>query len=369
MFPKGLVPELCGADKPDSAAKALAAFCRTQLRGALFHRTQRPEPLTTHDLKCIGDLRGIVEYEFKAPLASEGTIVPLSGGGFSVSVARSERSRRARYTLAHEIAHTFFYDLNCKPPERLTPYNPSKTATEEARRATRLEERFCDAFAEELLFPWEAAKDELQTCTQIRDPAELLVFIEDVSRRWSVSVELALRRLNRAYGMGGNRDTVVGVIRWRPNAKTGREPSMRVTQSFPRPSVDWFVPTNTRASSVGLYGADFLFDWWQRFEDREPGRSYKRWGVFSLTTDREGKRTVLENEPSVAPPCVETLHLWRRNLEGPKWRRVSLDAPVTYRFYAANPTEAYLVALINLSQARSSARSANANGLISGPGA
>jgi len=350
MYPAELLVQLCGSDKPESAAKDLAARWLARLRGeALWPGWSGSEPLTTDVLKAIGKLRGIVEYKFKAPLASEGVITPLPTGGFSVAVARSDRSNRARYTLAHEIGHTFFYDLSYKPPERLTPYSRNQTASGEIRSATQLEERFCDAFAAELLFPWEAAKLELEVCACIEDPSELLAFIEKASQRWGVSVELALRRLNETYGTGANRDRVVSVMRWKPNKKTGRDPSVRVTQSFPRPSGDWFLPTNTRASSVGLSGASFLFDWWQRFEDRKADRTYRRSGVFSLKYE-SGRPMVLENEASPGSPCVENLLLWRRSPAVARWRRVSDEAPVTSRLYAAHPTETYTVALINLSQ-------------------
>jgi len=364
MYPTELFVQLCGADKPDSAARTLAARWRARLRGGSLWPGSDPEPLTTDVLKTIGKLSGIVDYKFRAPLASEGEITPLIRGGFTVSVARSDCSNRARYTLAHEIGHTFFYDLNRKPPERLTPFSRSQTASDQVRSATRLEERFCDAFAAELLFPWEAAKLELETCTRIEDPSELLVFVEKASKRWGVSVELALRRLNQTYGVGANRDRVVSVMRWRPNSKTGRDPSVRVTQSFPRPSGDWFLPTNTRASSVGLSGASLLFDWWQRFDGRKAERSYRRSGVFNLKYE-SGKPTVLENEASPGAPCVESLLLWRRGPADARWRRVSVEAPVTYRFYAVNPTEAYSVALINLSRTYGCATCANPTGLTS----
>ena len=348
MKPAELLLRLCGSDKPESAAGALAAQSRTRLRGESLWPDSIHQPLTTNVLMALGKLQGIVEYKFKEPLASEGVITPLRTGGFSVQVARSDRSNRARYTLAHEIAHTFFYDLSHKPPERLTPYNSSQTASREIRSATQLEERFCDAFAAELLFPREAAKIELGASARIGDPVELLAFVEKLGQRWGISVEFALRRLNEIHGLSGNKNRVVSVLRWRPNVKTGRDPSVRVTQSFPRPCGDWFLPTNTRASSVGLSGASLLFDWWQKFEAREANRSYKRFGVASLKYE-SGKATVLENDTSPGTPYMENLHLWRRSSGDSRWRRVRVEAPVTYRFYAANPTEAYSVALINLS--------------------
>jgi hypothetical protein len=351
MYPTELFIKLSGLEEPKAAAKALASQWRARLRQESLWSEAVSEPLTTDALKAIGKLRRIIEYKFNAALASEGLIIPLPAGGFSVSVARSDGTSRARYTLAHEIAHTFFYDVNKTPPRRLTPYDRGRSAPEEIRSATRLEERFCDAFAAELLFPSDAAKFELEDCTHIGDTSELLASIERVSQRWSVSVEMALGRLNEVQGLGATRERVISIMRWKPNSKTGRDPGVRVTQSFPRPCGCWFLPTNTRANSVGLTGASLLFDWWQRFKDRDPNTTYRRSGVFNLKYGPGKTPTVLQNERLPGEPCLENLLLWQTTTgNAPKWRRVSVEAPVTYRLYAVNPIEVYSVALINLSQ-------------------
>src|SRR5437879_2328428 len=106
MYPTELFVQLCDCDNPELAARAVASDWRTRLYGGSLWPGSGPEPLTTDALKAIGRLRGIVDYKFEARLASEGMITPLPSGGFSVSVTRSDRSSRARYTLAHEIAHT-----------------------------------------------------------------------------------------------------------------------------------------------------------------------------------------------------------------------------------------------------------------------
>lgn len=346
MQPSELLQMLSRSEDPELAAKVLAAQCRSKLCGSSLWGDASLKPLTTDALIAIGKLSGIAELQFGVPLASEGAIVPLPTGGFSVSIARPRRSNRARYTLAHEIAHTFFYDATSKPPVRLTPYNASGMANREVRAATALEERFCDAFAAEILFPAEAAKLEMGSCTRIADSSELLAFLEDLGPRWGISVELALRHLNRAYGLDANRNRVISVLRWRPNAKTGRDPAARITQSFPRPCGRWFLPPNIRASSIGLSGASILFEWWDKFEKRELGREYRRYGVANLKME-SGKPTVLLNERSVCAPYIENLLIWKKPFLGARWQRVNISTPVTYRFYGINPREAYMVALMD----------------------
>jgi hypothetical protein len=348
MQPTDLFLQLCGVDEAKTAGAVLARQWRSRLRETSLWTGAKDEPISSDFLKAFGKLRGIVEYKFKAPLACEGLITALPNGGFSVSVARSERTSRARYTLAHEIGHTFFYDLSHAPPRRLTPYNRGRAATEEVRKATRQEEQFCDAFAAEFLFPSEAAECELESCASIGDTSELLRLIEKVGKRWGVSVEVALRRLNEVYGPRANADRVVSVMRWRPNSKTGSDPGVRVTQSFPRPCGDWFLPTNTRARSVGLFGASFLFEWWQYESKKTIGR-HKSNGIFGFQYEL-GHPRVIENDLSPTAPCLENLLLWRRCPTDGRWRRVKVSATVTYRLYAVSTSEAYSVALINLSK-------------------
>jgi hypothetical protein len=77
-------------------------------------------------------------------------LLPSPEGGFVVSVRlgsdtarRTDLAPRQRYLVAHELAHTLFYDKSQRPPVRIEPPGSH-------------EERFCDAFAEKLLGlrPW-----------------------------------------------------------------------------------------------------------------------------------------------------------------------------------------------------------------------
>src|SRR5438552_8193521 len=82
----------------------------------------------------------------------EALLVPRIEGTFTI-VIRCEDSRikanlgesrihrqRSRFSIAHEIGHSFFYDRSARPPKKLT--NDSVR-----------EERFCDKFASALLVP------------------------------------------------------------------------------------------------------------------------------------------------------------------------------------------------------------------------
>src|SRR5437868_8124651 len=89
------------------------------------------------DLGYLRRLRAITSIEFW-PLLADGALVTHEGG-FRIFVRchrreqrekleelflrdqtgrylPSEILRQARFTIAHEIAHTFFYDVRCRPP-------------------------------------------------------------------------------------------------------------------------------------------------------------------------------------------------------------------------------------------------------------
>lgn len=63
-------------------------------------------------------------------------------GGFTVLLDEGHPRSRQRFSLAHEIAHTFFYDSRALPPVRLCGAPPDPT-----------EERLCNIAAAQLLIP------------------------------------------------------------------------------------------------------------------------------------------------------------------------------------------------------------------------
>jgi hypothetical protein len=88
--------------------------------------------------------------------ALEATLTPSTRGGFTIRVDSEPRGgwsegnalrrsavarRRRSFRIAHELAHTLYYDRDaCAQPRRVTPWCPA-------------EEQFCDDFARALLVP------------------------------------------------------------------------------------------------------------------------------------------------------------------------------------------------------------------------
>ncbi|MEW6216351.1 MAG: ImmA/IrrE family metallo-endopeptidase [Candidatus Bipolaricaulota bacterium] len=118
-----------------------------------------------------------------APLSgADGRLVP-DGEGFRILVSQDTGEVRRRATIAHELGHTFFFDLRSGRPERL-PRSRGRASRFHVR-----EEDICWAFAAELLMP-QGLVEELPALHN----RSLLETAERIAARCRVSLEFALRR-------------------------------------------------------------------------------------------------------------------------------------------------------------------------------
>lgn len=119
-----------------------------------------------------------------AQLSCDGYIQPRGSrfsDGFHIVINDSLPATRLRFTLAHELCHTFFYEY--VPEIKFRPH-----ATDQ------MEERLCNAGASELLMPRKSL---------LKDAADepiCLKSLEGLARRYSVSIEAMLIRL-RTLGL------------------------------------------------------------------------------------------------------------------------------------------------------------------------
>jgi hypothetical protein len=156
----------------------------------------------------------------------EALLVPWSDGSFRIlvdpfppgaqAVTRDLIERRNRFRIAHEIAHSFFYDRKCAPAQRLVPGSPE-------------EELFCDHFASALLVPPCAAR------AAAMEPETMF----DLHQRFQVSVEAAARAFARAHPEA----CVIGLM-WAPSP-AGR-PAHRIVWK----AGTQFVPKGARLSPL-----------------------------------------------------------------------------------------------------------------------
>lgn len=94
-------------------------------------------------LESLLALRNIVEFDARNDMECDGRLEPKSSvfaGGFRMSIRRDMSNERIRFTIAHELCHTFFYEL--VPEIKFVPHQIDKQ-----------EERLCNFGAAELLVP------------------------------------------------------------------------------------------------------------------------------------------------------------------------------------------------------------------------
>jgi hypothetical protein len=129
-------------------------------------------------------IRKILAIEYVAHLGYDGAIQPLGGGyenGFKLIIKSDCSSTRVRFTIAHELCHTFFYETIPEVKFRNHEVDPG-------------EERLCNFGAAELLIPSRALKRQAKGLGKSLDSLEVLATL------FNVSLEAMLLRL-RAAGL------------------------------------------------------------------------------------------------------------------------------------------------------------------------
>lgn len=186
------------------------------------------------DLKAICVAGGFVARKLLQSDDSsvcEAMLVPRVSGGFEIFVdsglsdpqaPERVRRHRRRFRVAHEIAHSFFYNRSSTPAKRVLP-------------GSEQEERFCDAFASALLVPPIAARSL---------PCAAASVIE-LQNRYDVSAQVAGLALSQV----DNKVWIVGLAR--KQLEKDIQPELRVLWSIG----PGFVPKNARLNSETVLGA------------------------------------------------------------------------------------------------------------------
>ena len=174
------VSELARHDDPGRASwksiKPVMAEAAASLRATAG---QTNPPILLPD---IAQLRRIHSTKyFNKSGSPHGVLVPTPEG-FLVRLPNEQRETRNRTSMAHEIGHTFFYDLRRSPPTRLLARPRSGTSYKE--------EDLCKWFARELLMP-----QELVANHEEREPEKKLDSLIELANTFAVSPEVAAVRL------------------------------------------------------------------------------------------------------------------------------------------------------------------------------
>ena len=123
--------------------------------------------------------RNILQVEFEHNLPCEGSLQPVGNEfrqGFIMRLKRNAADVRVRFTMAHELCHTLFYEL--VPEIKFTPHE-----------ADDEEERLCNLGAAAFLLPASVLRRRVKKLQPRLETLELL------SAEYRVSIPTMLLRL------------------------------------------------------------------------------------------------------------------------------------------------------------------------------
>jgi len=157
-------------------------------------------------------LRNVVEVSYCRDLGFDAKIEPVGNtfaDGFRIAINRSASASRSRFTLAHELCHTFFYELVPEIKFLPQPNDP-------------VEERLCNLGAAELLMPAKLVKRESkghhiclktleQLATLFRVSNEAMAFRLNQLNLWQVEFSSWIKLTNGKFAIertvgGGTKD-------------------------------------------------------------------------------------------------------------------------------------------------------------------
>jgi len=160
----------------------LETSIRTQVNNLLTLSEQKGPPI---NLRLLLPHRHVIRA-YPANLGQKkAQLVPVEGG--FVIRYRNMGGSVNRFSIAHEIGHTYYYNLETSPPSKLGV--PAIGIADE--------ERFCDLFAAELLMPAQFVSNEaLTACSQPPYCPSTEALIK-IAKKFNVSTRVAARRLIR----------------------------------------------------------------------------------------------------------------------------------------------------------------------------
>lgn len=189
---------------------ATVRIAATNLLAAYLCRWSTDLPVNVYRLSWTLD----VQIQAVNNLSGGARIIPRKGGfSLLLNSALSPYTRR-RSAIAHELAHTLFYDRSADLPRRPGDASP-------------LEERFCFDVARQLLVPWVLLERDLQ---RIWPPTSLDALIRHVSATFQCSRLIAAHVVLRDYGLA---EGVAGRL-VRAEGKWKVEPTAAVSESLDR---------------------------------------------------------------------------------------------------------------------------------------
>lgn len=279
-------------------------------RAALEQRRLLAEPgLVPVALERLAHLLSIEVRDVTSSFrCREGSLSPAPRG-FICELRQGVSPTRRRFSLAHEIGHSLFYDCTHTPPRHVIG-----SLVDEELEA---EESLCNAFASALLLPENSLRESIASQVVRANPRSFLQHVEHIAlRRYQVSLVTLVARLHTIHAcLPGFR---IVVFAWKADPPRELTPRLRVAAwaDLSR-SFNARVWTNRSPEGVGLHSVRKLFDDWSAAKASHAGAATRGW------------RFPLEEPPEVD----ECIHASHQDAIG-KWSRISLSVRATSRLYA-----------------------------------
>jgi len=161
-------------------------FLRTEIKKRIFNEirnfisksNQNSPPFNPEKIMGYRKIRKIV-WDKKLKFR-ESLLIPIADG-FIININPNKPDTRLRFSIAHEIGHTYFFDLNTSPPQRSYHVSSSRTWVEEG---------YACEIAREILMPEPYISKAASKF--IEAPSQVLL---ELKKSFCVSYEVLIMRL------------------------------------------------------------------------------------------------------------------------------------------------------------------------------
>lgn len=280
------------------------------------------------DVYKLARQKGFTVFEDLAgPSSGEGQLLPLPSG-YRVRLRPDVTEARKRFSLAHEIGHSFFYINEGQGPRHVIG---NVTTTE--RDA---EEKICNLFAGTLLMPRDTLRHSLQGLSG--SPSSLVLVLQQLAKSFKVSMPALLTRIKGLELSSPACLLVCSSVR--SNPKTGLSPKLRIEFAFGIGIWSnrrfW---NDTPIADVNISSALDLYDVWRRskpisdsgqfvveagnLQQNSRPREYPEFGVaMSRTVMGVWKRE------SVTCTSSSALYTWKSEHDSPSAYVITVISPI-----------------------------------------
>ena len=301
------------------AIETAAEKTRGQLRGV-------PDRIPIDIFRIAMEKRVRVTNDLVGNSCEEGLLIPEKGS-YLVRLKQKSTESRRRFSLAHELGHTFFYrDTGKGLRHQIGVLN---------MRERTAEERICNLFASALLMPSQQLRRHLRGLPTGR-PSQLLDRLESVAQTFRVSLPALIQRL-RSTQVDAPGYVLVSLSS-RPIPATGEAITLRVDTCVGIGGRNNLCIWRNRSDGgVGLNAALSLYDSW-----REVARKTEIKGCFIFDPTMG---LIPSRDKHV---CTEEAVILSRTVHG-KWATESSRVISSSRLYAWTSDEeraAYVISAL-----------------------